>query len=120
MSQISFAEAEYQNKKRKTRREKFLERMDQLIPWKKLEKKVARYYPKGENGRRPYPLQVMLRRCQHHLCSELDQEQRGRARSGNAPDSQRQSVALRNEDAHRRRCRIRDDPFAGGDVRQRP
>ncbi|WP_077528626.1 IS5 family transposase [Vreelandella utahensis] len=61
MSQISFAEAEYQNKKRKTRREKFLERMDQLIPWKKLENKVARYYPKGENGRRPYPLQVMLR-----------------------------------------------------------
>lgn len=61
MEQISFAEAEYQNKKRKTRREKFLERMDKLIPWARLEKKLRRYYPKGHNGRPPYPLGVMLR-----------------------------------------------------------
>jgi len=47
MDQITVSEAEYQNKKRKTRREIFLERMDKLIPWKQLEKKVARYYPKG-------------------------------------------------------------------------
>jgi IS5 family transposase len=33
MDQITFSEAEYQNKKRKTRRELFLERMDKLIPW---------------------------------------------------------------------------------------
>jgi IS5 family transposase len=39
MSQLTFAEAEYDNKKRKTRREIFLERMEGLIPWKKLEKK---------------------------------------------------------------------------------
>jgi hypothetical protein len=32
MDQITFSEAEYQNKKRKTRREIFLERMDKLIP----------------------------------------------------------------------------------------
>ena len=32
MSQLTFAEAEYEGKKRKTRREKFLERMDSLIP----------------------------------------------------------------------------------------
>ena len=43
MDQITFSEAEYQTKKRKTRREIFLERMDKLIPWQKLEKKVARY-----------------------------------------------------------------------------
>ena len=54
MDQITFSEAEYQTKKRKTRREIFLERMDKLIPWKQLEKKVARYYPKGRNGRPPY------------------------------------------------------------------
>ena len=35
--------------------------MDKLIPWKRLEKKVARYYPKGQNGRPPYPLSAMLR-----------------------------------------------------------
>ncbi len=63
MSQLTFAEAEYANKKRKTRRELFLERMEALIPWKGLEKKVARYYAKaGPQGGRPaYPLPVMLR-----------------------------------------------------------
>lgn len=59
--QMTFSEMEYQNKKRKTRREKFLERMEALIPWKRLEKRLRRHYPKGENGRPPYPLSVMLR-----------------------------------------------------------
>ena len=61
MSQLTFAEAEYQNKKRKTRRELFLEKMDGLIPWAKLEKKLRKHYPKGENGNPPYPLPIMLR-----------------------------------------------------------
>ena len=61
MPQLTFAEAEYENKKRKTRREVFLERMESLIPWEKLERKLAKHYPKGENGRPPYPLPVMLR-----------------------------------------------------------
>ena len=61
MDQKSFAELEYDNKKRKTRREKFLERMDSLIPWTKLERKVRRHYPKRGRGRAPYPLSVMLR-----------------------------------------------------------
>jgi len=61
MDQLTFSEAEYQHKKRKTRREIFLERMDKLIPWKQMEKKVARYYPKGQYGRPPYPLSSMLR-----------------------------------------------------------
>ncbi|MCH8497308.1 MAG: IS5 family transposase [Marinobacter sp.] len=61
MDQLTFSEAEYQIKKRKTRREVFLERMDKLIPWKQLEKKVARHYPKGQNSRPPYPLSAMLR-----------------------------------------------------------
>jgi len=61
MDQISFAEAEYTHKKRKTRREKFLERIDALIPWDRLVKKAKRHYPQGENGRPPYPLETMLR-----------------------------------------------------------
>ncbi len=40
MSQLSFSEAEYVHKKRKTRRERFLEQMDELIPWKRLEKRL--------------------------------------------------------------------------------
>ncbi len=61
MSQLTFAEAEYAGKKRKTRREKFLERMDGLIPWKKLERQLAKKYSSGKVGRKPYPLSVMLR-----------------------------------------------------------
>jgi IS5 family transposase len=61
MDQMTFAEAEYDGKRRKTRREKFLEQMDGLIPWKKLEKKIQPHYPKNGNGRQPYPLPVMLR-----------------------------------------------------------
>jgi hypothetical protein len=58
---MTFAEAEYQNKKRKTRLEIFLERMDKLIPWEQLEKKIAYYHPKGQTGRPPYSSSVMLR-----------------------------------------------------------
>jgi hypothetical protein len=54
-------EAGYQNKRRKTHREIFLERIGKLIVWKQLEKKVARYYPKNQSGRPPYPLPAMLR-----------------------------------------------------------
>ncbi len=61
MSQLTFAEAEFENKKHTTRREIFLQRMDKLIPWSRLEKKIAKHYPKGETGRPPYPLPVMLR-----------------------------------------------------------
>jgi len=61
MDQITFSDLEYQHKKRKTRREKFLEKVELLIPWDKLEKKVRRYYPKAGRGRHPYPLSVMLR-----------------------------------------------------------
>ena len=52
---------EYQGKKRKTRREQFLERIDALIPWQKLEGRIAPHYPKAGRGRHPYPLPVMLR-----------------------------------------------------------
>lgn len=63
MTQLTFAEAEYSQKKRKTRRELFLERMEAMIPWSALEKKLSRHYAKpGKQGGRPaYPLATMLR-----------------------------------------------------------
>lgn len=61
MEQLGFAELEYNQKRRKTRREKFLEKMETLIPWNRLENKLEPYYPKAGNGRRPYPLATMLR-----------------------------------------------------------
>ena len=56
MDQPTFAELEFQGKKRKTRRELFLERMDGLIPWQRLEERIKPMYPKAGKGRRPYPL----------------------------------------------------------------
>lgn len=61
MSQLTFAEAEYSVKKRKTRKEQFLEKLETLLPWKQLEALVARFYAKGGVGRPPYPLSTMLR-----------------------------------------------------------
>ena len=61
MDQPTFADLEYQGKKRRTRRELFLERMDGLIPWRRLEERIRPHYPKPGKGRRPYPLAVMLR-----------------------------------------------------------
>lgn len=61
MTQLSFSEAEYNHKKKKIRREKFLEQMEGLTPWKRLENRILRHYPKPDNGRQPYPLALMLR-----------------------------------------------------------
>ena len=61
MDQPTFADLEYQGKKRRTRRELFLQRMDGLIPWQRLEERIRPVYPKPGKGRRPYPLPVMLR-----------------------------------------------------------
>jgi hypothetical protein len=61
MTQRTFADLAYEAKRRKTRREVFLERMDGLIPWARLEKRIAPHYPKGGVGRQPYPLGQMLR-----------------------------------------------------------
>ena len=61
MDQPTSAELEFQGKERKTRRELFLERMDGLVPWQRLEERIRPVYPKAGKGRRPYPLAVMLR-----------------------------------------------------------
>ena len=61
MEQSTFAELEHDSKKRRTRREVFLEKMDALVPWKRLEARIEPFYPKAGRGRRPYPLSVMLR-----------------------------------------------------------
>ena len=61
MSQMSFGDAEYAGKRKRTRREVFLAEMDQVIPWSSLLKLIDSVYPKAGRGRHPYPLQTMLR-----------------------------------------------------------
>ena len=46
---------------RKSRRELFLDEMQQVVPWSDLESLVAPHYPKAGNGRRPVGLGIMLR-----------------------------------------------------------
>jgi IS5 family transposase len=58
---MSFASLAYDNKKKKTRREKFLEEMNQVIPWEELLQVIKKYYPRAGNGRQPMPLERMLR-----------------------------------------------------------
>jgi len=59
--QPSFSRAEFAIKKKTTRREKFLMRMEALIPWTKLLTVIEPFYPKGERGRPPIGLERMLR-----------------------------------------------------------
>ena len=58
---VSFASLAFENKKKKTRREKFLEEMDRVIPWGTLLKVIEKHYPKAGNGRQPMPMERMLR-----------------------------------------------------------
>ena len=46
---------------RKSKREQFLEEMEQIIPWVELQGLIEPHYPKGENGRPPVGLSIMLR-----------------------------------------------------------
>jgi IS5 family transposase len=59
--QPSFSQAEYADKKKITRREKFLARMEALIPWPKLLAVIEPFYPQGQRGRPPVGLERMLR-----------------------------------------------------------
>lgn len=53
MDQLSFSDAEYNGKRKQTRREKFLAEMEQVIPWSRLEKRIQPHYPKAGNGLSP-------------------------------------------------------------------
>ena len=61
MKQLSFSDAEYGGKRKRTRREVFLAEMHRAVPWSQLEALIVPHYPKAGGGRRPYPLATMLR-----------------------------------------------------------
>ena len=46
---------------KKTRKQVFLEQMDQVVPWAALVELIAPYYPEGRTGRPPFSLLTMLR-----------------------------------------------------------
>ncbi len=59
--QQTFAGLAWQNKGKKTRRERFLSEMEAIIPWRQLLELIEPHYPKAGNGRPPLGLEKMLR-----------------------------------------------------------
>lgn len=54
MDQISFADVEYAGKRKKTRREVFMEEMEPVVPWNALLKLIEPHFPVA--GRGPHAL----------------------------------------------------------------
>jgi IS5 family transposase len=51
----------YVSKGKVSKRTRFLAEMDRVVPWARLQALIEPVYPKGERGRPPLPLSVMLR-----------------------------------------------------------
>lgn len=60
-AQRTFAGLAWSDKKKVTRRERFLAEMDRVIPWAELVALVTPHYPTAGGGRPPMPLARMLR-----------------------------------------------------------
>jgi IS5 family transposase len=59
--QPSFADLEYSMRRRSTRRQEFLTMMDEVIPWDEWTGLIRPHYYTGAAGRKPVPLETMLR-----------------------------------------------------------
>jgi len=59
--QPSFTDVEYAHRSRVTRREVFLDMMDRVIPWDEWCATIAPFYYDGKKGRKPVPLETILR-----------------------------------------------------------
>ena len=74
MKQESFSDMEYSCQKKKTKREEFLEIMEEIIPWDEWVGIIRPYYPTGERGRPPIEIEIMLRmyllQCWFNLSDE--------------------------------------------------
>ena len=78
-SQPSFTDAEYSQRRRVTRREEFLTAMDQVIPWTEWIGLIEPHYYNKARGRRPVPVETMLRmyllQVWFHLSDEAVEDQ---------------------------------------------
>ena len=99
MSQMTFSDYEYSLRKRKTKREEFLDIMNEIIPWEEWVEFVCPYYPNGKRGRPTKGIEKMLRayyarrynrRCNNYFCTELNQKCGKETGSGNALGQKRE------------------------------
>ena len=61
MRQQTFTDIEYSGRKRKTKREEFLQVMNEIIPWEEWIALIRPFYPSGKRGRPPVGVEKMLR-----------------------------------------------------------
>ena len=61
MKQETFTDVEYSCRKKKTKREEFLDIMNEIIPWEEWVEFVRPYYPNGKRGRPTKGIEKMLR-----------------------------------------------------------
>ena len=61
MAQQTFSSGDFDRYAKSTKRQVFLEQMDQIIPWSELIALVKPHYPNAVNGRPFIPLEKMLR-----------------------------------------------------------
>ncbi len=61
MKQRSFSSLEQAHKNKRTKREVFLDEMEVVVPWARLEALISPHYTKPRKGRPQMPLAVMLR-----------------------------------------------------------
>lgn len=61
MKQQTFTDMEYNCRKKKTKREEFLEIMDEIIPWDEWVQIIEPYYPNNRRGRPTIGIERMLR-----------------------------------------------------------
>lgn len=75
MQQRSFAEVEFEGKRKVTRRERFLGAIEAVTPWAELAAQIEPFYPKGGGrGRPPIGLERMLRMYIAQQCFGLSDE----------------------------------------------
>ncbi len=72
--QTSFSDAEYDSKKKVTRRDRVLSELERLVPWEALEKLIEPHYFSGKRGRPPIGLKRMLRMYVVQNCFNLSDE----------------------------------------------
>jgi IS5 family transposase len=74
MNQMGFSELEFAAKKKRTRRERFLDQIEAATPWSLLVEQIEPFYPKGERGRPPIGIERMLRMYVVQQCFGLADE----------------------------------------------
>jgi len=78
-TQQTFSDIEYNARKRVSRREIFLKKMDALIPWSELITVIQPYYFAGKRGRPPRGIEPMLRmyllQIWYNLSDEMTEEE---------------------------------------------